>query len=567
MKRYTILTCLICALAFGGLLSPARAANHALLIGVGDYPYIEEMYRLQGPFFDVIALKALLKNSWGFEEESIRTLSEKVATRDNILKAFHDLGDATQPGDNIFIFFSGHGTSSYDPRSKSLGLDPYTGALVPYDFQEGSAEEMMQRLIIGKRDLRPLLEEMEKGRNIFVVFDTCYAGYTVRSVPGVKQVRPLKTRNLPVTWEDLVGDSPGEYGAHTAKEPTFPYQNVVYLSASSARETAVDITKEDIEAGTETIDGQPHGSLTDALLKGLGGSADTNNDRFITPKELHAYVRSDVKERFMHTPRLYFPKTRSLLLDRPIFDREIVRHASVPTGLLAPERTLRVKLEGLPKSLSDRITLIEGIDIVERNEDITLSVDQDRFWFHLRNGYFLHTIPIRDPGSVVERIRRQIKIKALVGLTYPEQDFNIFLDLIHPDGLLEEGDTLGFKIFSEKRGFLLIMNIDPTGAINVIYPVKPTELSRIESGKEIYFSKLGIVNPPFGTEYIKVFVFERKPKGLQGIMAESFSPLDASFDELMSLVKDPGTGIAQMTLEVETSPRIGIQKLGNPQAF
>ena len=51
---------------------------------------------------------------------------------------------------------------------------------------------------VGRWHLRPVLQELEKDREIFVVMDSCYSGNAVRSLDG----RPrFKTRQIPISLE------------------------------------------------------------------------------------------------------------------------------------------------------------------------------------------------------------------------------------------------------------------------------------------------------------------------------------------------------------------------------
>ena len=146
----------IAALTFlmGVLVSSgAYAANHALLIGIGQY----KTRTLEGPPHDVAALRRVLASKYDFKRENILTLINQEAVKSRILNEIEQLAHITQPGDRIFIYFSGHGTSRRDDLM-SLPLPHGSGALVPADFSgdpNQTIEKLMSQLIVGKRDLRP----------------------------------------------------------------------------------------------------------------------------------------------------------------------------------------------------------------------------------------------------------------------------------------------------------------------------------------------------------------------------------------------------------------------------
>ncbi len=540
------------------ILAPCgvEAANHALLIGVGEYKRIDESYWLQGPPYDVSALRDALETTWGFKPDHITTLVNDEARRERILGELAALDGKTRPGDSLFIYFSGHGVSAHDPKSEQLGLGPFTGALAPADFKFGSPDEMRKRLIIGARDLRPVFETLEKNHRLLVVFDTCYSGYAVRALHGAG-----KDRALPVEWEDLTEEPPGEFGASTLKTPEYPYNNVVYLSASSMREIAVDITAEDIKNGVKTMDGNPHGAFTNALLKGLRGAADTDHDNVITPRELYSHAREEVSRRFLHTPGMLYPEKNRGLINQPVFGGRIIK--KTPGGILAPNQELRVKIEGLDPPLARRIAGVDGLKVVTRGEDIRISRERDAYRLHLSNGYPLASIPVRDPGQLTARLARQVKIKELVGFSAKDQRFNIFVELTGPDGVLVEGDEVGFRVGVDVDSYLLLINIDPTGFINVIYPYTSEELAERKANEDLRLPEMGVVQPPFGVEYIKAFAFKRRPDGLVGLVGGEFDPMDDRFSALMDLIRACGGDAAQTTIQVKTCAKADIVKITN----
>ena len=92
----------------------AAPAKRALLVGVASY-HVADL-DLEGPVNDVQALRAVLIKRWGFRSGEVTTLTDRQATRANILRALQRLRDASQPGDLALFYFSGHGTSVRERR-------------------------------------------------------------------------------------------------------------------------------------------------------------------------------------------------------------------------------------------------------------------------------------------------------------------------------------------------------------------------------------------------------------------------------------------------------------------
>lgn len=552
--------CLSILLCSTGL---ARAEKYALLIGVGNYTY--DVGDLKGPPHDVEVLKDLLMEKWGFDDAKITTLVDREAGRDAILNALDKISERTSSGDFIFVYFSGHGTSWYDPLNKEFqqgDLTPNTGALIPADLKLGQpVDQTMAQLIIGTRDLRPRFKKLDQGRQVLAVFDACYSGESVRSIHA-RSMGALAPRGVPRSAnvfdniEDLT--QPGNYAPEVHGTASYPYQNVVYISASSMREEALDL----LNPG-ETLDGRPHGALTDALLRGLSGEANTNGDKQITTRELYGYVKQWVSSRHRHTPQLRHSKTAAL-------DKSVLGSASNPgiPQLMQADQPLRVDLRDIQELhdihpgiyLRDQIAALDGVVVSEDNSDVKVGRGWDRGVFsvyklYLDNGEVLGSYD--DVTSLWHRIQNQARIKKLAVLRLPRRTYNVFLDPIGPSDFLLEGDKIGFRIRSEKEAYIVLLNVDPHGNINVIYPCKPLEKQAIVAHRELILN-IGRVYPPFGTELLRVLAFRERIALLDQLdCTKPFPPTHALFDSLMAAItraKESG-GLATDGFWVTTYPK------------
>lgn len=328
-NKYIALWVILIWLA-GGFSMPALAENHALLIGIGKY----RQRTLEGPPYDVAALSRLLAAQYDFQKRNIRTLVDEEAVRSRILFEIEQLTHRTHPGDRVFIYFSGHGTSRRD-EVLALPLPYTTGALVPADFDadpKQPVEKLLSQLIIGKRDLRPVLERLDRDRQVLMVFDTCFSGNTVRGLgktsdPDTSRYLPLRSRSVFAAEQEI-----GGFDENLNPNDPYPYQNIFYISAASENEVAKDIQKNNLSL-YPTIDGNPHGVLTDALLRVLAGRTpvDTDNDGQWSQIELYAAVKKEVQRRFHQSPQA-LPKAGESA-DRLYAKTFFVR---APDGMAAP---------------------------------------------------------------------------------------------------------------------------------------------------------------------------------------------------------------------------------------
>lgn len=358
-----LLTFMLCL----SITTAAGAENHALLIGIGTY----RQRTLEGPPFDVAALARMLRANYGFARENIRTLVNQEAVKSRILHEIQLLAHRTRPGDRVFIYFSGHGTSRRD-ELMALPLPHDTGALVPADFNGSpgqSVDQLLDQLIIGKRDLRPTLRQLDRDREILMVFDTCFSGNTVRAAAAPGQAD--SGRYLRLSWPGIFGAEQeiGRFEQNLKSEEPYPYQNVFYISASTANEVAKDIRSDSLHR-YPTIDGKPHGVLTDSLLRVLAGQrpVDTDHDGRWSQFELYTAVKSDVQRRFNQSPQALPRRGRMAkrLHARPFFVRSAAGTATAFRPPKTPAAGSQDPMQPYRLDYSFSHALVVGIDKYQR---------------------------------------------------------------------------------------------------------------------------------------------------------------------------------------------------------
>lgn len=541
----------------------AMAERHALLVGVSDYAHVTA---LEGPRYDIAAMRRVLTGHWGFKPTNVAVVQDGEATRARILREVDRLRERTRPGDQVFVYMSGHGTSAADTNTK-LPL-PYTsGAFVPVEYQPGETpQQSVKRLVVGRRDLRPRFEKLDAaGRKLFVAIDACYSGNTVR---GAYRSEPLPKRYVPPMAHGRQhaatrgafpdGDELGGFGSSTKPQQAYPYESIVYVSAASEFEVASDISRNRLRR-FPTIDQQPHGAFTDALLRAMSGSlnSDTNGDGRITYAELHESVRGFMRKRgFAHTPQRLpgdAEDTRDLA-------RAPVLGASAAPGAQssapAVGESLRVRLEGAAQRWKNRLTPIDGVEIVGTRADLTLRVEVGDVLFITAAGDLMARLPASDGRRVVARVERQVAVHRIIEQRFNRQSFNVRLGLVgrRQGDVIFEGERIGFTFRSEKTAHLLLFNVDTHGNVNVIYPANRGELVPVDADVPLALKNLGVVTEPFGTEYLKLVAFERQPPELRALMGKEFAPDSLLFDKLQRLL-DPGArGRAQITRQLISMP-------------
>jgi hypothetical protein len=450
----------------------------------------------------------------------------------------------SRPGDRVFVYFSGHGTSRRDELF-SLPLPHASGALVPADFKwnpNQSIESQVSQLIVGKRDLRPILAQLDQDRQVLVVFDTCFSGNTVRGIEepklaGVDRYIPLDTKRIFSEEQDI-----GDFADNLKPDEPYPYQNTFYISASSENETAKDI-RTDLLYLYPTVDGNPHGVLTDSLLRVLGGQTpvDTNNDGRWSQIELYQAVRSAVQRRFRQTPQA-LPKEGEnavRLRNRIFFVRSagnIISPGEIPIGLTSG---VKIRVTDDLSDLRVSVSQIEGVKIVEQDPNLMLVKEQNDIVLALPNSHPISRFTSFESQQVLDRIRRHLTIQPLIDLSYPNQQFNVSLELSGPyqKSIIRENERFGFEILTEKAVYALLIDIDPAGAVHVLYPYDSTELQPIGPGVSKILDSKCRAYWPFGTETLKLFAFLSRPDEIETLMGrQDLHPGSPEFETLEKMV-------------------------------
>lgn len=200
---------------------------------------------------DAAAVKVALVEKQGFSPERVLTLTDKEATRDNILSVLtKKLADSVSANDRVFIFFAGHGATRRLSSGRTLGY------VVPADADP----EQTATQAIPMTDLQTIAENLP-AKHVFFVMDACYSGLGLTRGGG----------------DRFLSDNAKRIGRQM-------------LTAGGADQLVAD--------------GGPNGHsvFTWTLLQGLDGKADLNGDGIITATELAAFVAPAVADVASQTP-------------------------------------------------------------------------------------------------------------------------------------------------------------------------------------------------------------------------------------------------------------------------
>ena len=217
-----------------GVRSLSKGSRHALIIGVGQYS-APNIQGLAGVGNDVESAHKMASTML-IPEANIHYLRDNEASASNIEEEIKNLEARVNPGDRVFIYYSGHGTRWPDPESNGS----CTEGLLASDGQALSNKQMSS--LIG-----PIAKKTDK---LLVFYDACHSGGIVN--------QPFKTRSL-LSSNSVLAPKFSSAGTNETcsrpsnmrtrsltgelnKEGVMP-ENVVFIAASRPDEVSFDDSK------------------------------------------------------------------------------------------------------------------------------------------------------------------------------------------------------------------------------------------------------------------------------------------------------------------------------------
>lgn len=184
----------------------------ALLIGIDRYsqiPLPDGSYypHLGGCVRDIEHVENLLRSRLSLTDEQITKLissnsndgqpvepAELLPTYENLVRAFKDLTEKAQAGDQVYIHYSGHGGRSATMFAELKGAYGLDESLVPCDIGENGT------CYLRDIEMAYLLKAMsDKGLLVTLVLDSCHSGGATRGSGGAvpRGITSIDTRKPP----------------------------------------------------------------------------------------------------------------------------------------------------------------------------------------------------------------------------------------------------------------------------------------------------------------------------------------------------------------------------------
>ena len=340
------------AVTLGSRAFPPRSNRHALIIGLGQYAQdpTRLVARLEGLEADMASALAMAR-ALQVPDDNITLLRDEAATSAGIAAAFRGLAARTQPGDRVFIYWSGHGSRYLDEAAGGC-----VETLIPYDLQDVTNRQLAQWL-------QPIGAKADK---MLVLYDACHsagvAAPAVTAGPATRALGPaLQAKFTPGTDAcSLPSNVRTRSLGAAAAALGLSAQDVVHVSSSRPDELSLQ-------------DPARGGLATAAFRECLQGDArDTDGSGSISVQELADCAQAKIDQSLVANPR-YKPPHIVLTGNRDFvpawFASPVV---GAPAGNAAPPAPQAVA--PLPDAAAPAVPLARVLEQIHGQRDSKRSV-------------------------------------------------------------------------------------------------------------------------------------------------------------------------------------------------
>ncbi len=249
----------------GGKAEVFRGRKFAVIVGVSEYKFNDAgLKNLNFADDDAQAIAAFLQSPAGgsFAAGDIKLLVNGSASLLAVRSALLETAKRAKSEDLVFIFIAGHGAP-----------DPSAPQNLYFLLSDTKVVDMA-KTAFPMSELKQILDTQIYAQRVITLIDTCHSA-------GINQ----KAQSL-VTTRDLVQEDDENNISN------FYLTNQLFKQTGRAIITSSDVN----EVSQESAKWGNHGVFTWALLDGLKGKADLNNDNLITAGEIFQYTRANVQK-------------------------------------------------------------------------------------------------------------------------------------------------------------------------------------------------------------------------------------------------------------------------------
>lgn len=233
-------------------------AKRAVLIGINRYqvPGAD----LRGCVNDVVNLRKVLTQYYGFKGTDITELTDLKATKKAMQAAIQKLVTGAKRGDVLLLHYSGHGSNVPDDDGDEADNREEILCPTDLDWKDPFRDDW----------LRKTFDKLRAGVSLTVIMDCCHSGTNTRAI--LPPDAPVKQRFLPCPW-DLVAVESGRRlrgyvsgGLRASSRPKRKKSDVVHADICELLVTGCRDTQTSADA---FIGGSYNGALTYHLVEAI----------------------------------------------------------------------------------------------------------------------------------------------------------------------------------------------------------------------------------------------------------------------------------------------------------
>ncbi len=488
-------------LAAGSAFVAASERHHALIVGVGQYSQASGADPLKGVSKDMITSRNMAL-AMGVPDRQIIELRDKQATKANILEALDSLNKKVGPGEKVFIYFSGHGTSYSTKNGCEQGFIPYTQG--PYTQDD----------MISEAELAGYTSKIsQKADKAIVMVDACFSGGVVASrTRSISQIEDIRAKFIPPSSEKCdvaVNQTVTRSFAPAMQRLGIPQENFVQISAANYNEVSWD---------NEQLGGLATHTLGQCLL---GDVKDINRSGSITLDEVRQCAQAKLnaimaphKAKGMLPSTIQMRGTRNLIVvqdpPKPVMVAVAAPVATPPAPTVLPPVPTAVAPEKPPAAVALPNPVLSSPPqkppVISQAPPVVAPVVQA-------------PIPVVNPPVVeppVETPAEQLTASAAtLEDIYAQRNGRLKLEVTAPKSLVIGKDPFTFNVRSSTNGYLYAVMLGSDGkSFYLLYPNKLDQDNKIKANVTYKFPRPGWsvkATGPEGTNRM-LFVVSQSPR-------------------------------------------------------
>lgn len=479
----------------------ASERHHALIVGVGQYSQASGADPLKGVPKDMITSRNMAL-AMGVPDPQIIELRDKQATKANILEALDSLNKKVGPGEKVFIYFSGHGTSYSTKNGCEQGFIPYTQG--PYTQDD----------LLSENELASYTSKIsQKADKAIVMVDACFSGGVVASrTRSVSQIADIRAKFVPPASEKCdvaVNQTVTRSFAPAMQRLGIPQENFVQISAANYNEVSWD---------NEQLGGLATHTLGQCLL---GDAKDINRSGSITLEEVRQCAQAKLnaimaphKSKGMLPSTIQMRGTRNLIVvqdtPKPVMVAVAAPVATPPVPTVLPPVPTAVVPEKPPAAVAQPNPVLSSLpptpSVISQAPPVVAPV-------------------IQVPDPVVSQPVVELPVEtpaeqltasaATLEDIYAQRNGRLKVEVIAPKSLVIGKDPFAFNVRSSTNGYLYAVMLGSDGkSFYLLYPNKLDQDNKIKANVTYNFPRPGWsikAAGPEGTNRM-LFVVSQSPR-------------------------------------------------------